>query len=170
MISIIKIKRKPIRIITSYCRKKFQTNKTRIYIYMYLYLSRIYLYFGKVSLKLPLVWSWKELSLSAKKGGIHRRVVQAPILLESIFCLTLRLLPPYHVSWDLMTNSGWKQIHFSNPSFLAYPVNYFWRQWYHLLESWVFLDTKSALTFRFRGRYSAVIAIFFICNNSKSTL
>ena len=26
-----KIKRKPIRIITSYCRKKFQANKTRIY-------------------------------------------------------------------------------------------------------------------------------------------
>ena len=28
---VCKIKRKPIRIITSYCRKKFQTNKTRIY-------------------------------------------------------------------------------------------------------------------------------------------
>ena len=28
---VYKIKRKPIRIITSYCRKKFQTNKTRIY-------------------------------------------------------------------------------------------------------------------------------------------
>ena len=28
---IYKIKQKPIQIITSYCRKKFQTNKTRIY-------------------------------------------------------------------------------------------------------------------------------------------
>ena len=75
-------------------------------------------------IKAPSILVLKRTSLSVKKGDIHRRVVQAPILLESIFCLTLRLLPPYHVSWGLMTSSGWKQNYFSNPSFLAYPVKY----------------------------------------------
>ena len=66
---------------------------------------------SKFSLFLPL----KELSLFWKKWKGKEESHSAPILLESVCCLALRIWPPCYVCWNLMTSSGF-MYYWSSPT------------------------------------------------------